>query len=332
MVVAGALIAGALGGRHLLRRRRRIDLAGASVLITGGSRGLGVALAREFGRHGARVAVCARDEAALERALTDLGHRGIEAMAIQCDLTERRQVANLVETVRERFGGLDVLVNNAGVIQVGRLETMTVEDYQEAMAVNFWAAVYATLEALPLLRGSGGRIVNVSSIGGKLAVPHLLPYSASKFAIGGFSEGLRAELARDGVLVTTVYPGLMRTGSPRHALFKGRHQAEYAWFSISAALPVVATPAERAARAIVDACRHGDAHVVLTLPAKLAALAHGVAPGLVADLLAAVNLLLPAPGGIGACRLTGADSESPWSPPLLTRLGDQAARDHNQVA
>src|SRR5262249_52903527 len=149
-------------------------------------------------------------------------------------------VKHMVDAVWNHFGPIDVLINNAGVIEVGPLETMTLQDFEEAMRTHFWGPVYTTMAVLSEMRyRGGGRIVNISSIGGKVSVPHLVPYCASKFALCGLSEGLRAELAKDNILVTTVIPGLMRTGSPPNATFKGRHREEYAWFSISDALPVV---------------------------------------------------------------------------------------------
>src|SRR5437868_10247139 len=176
---------------------------------------------------------------------------------------------------RARFGRIDVLVNNAGTIEVGPMEVMTLDDYEKAMRTHFWGPLYMVLAVLPEMRArKEGRIVNVSSIGGKISVPHLLPYCASKFALTGFSEGLRAELAKDGIVVTTVCPGLMRTGSPLNAFFKGQHQAEYAWFSISDSLPISSISAQRAARQIVRACKNGDAEVILSVPAQLAALFH----------------------------------------------------------
>ncbi|MEJ7710408.1 MAG: SDR family oxidoreductase [Pyrinomonadaceae bacterium] len=139
----------------------------------------------------------------------------------------------MVQRVTETLGGIDVLINNAGLIQVGPLEVMTLEDYEEAMRTHFWAPLYTILAVLPQMRRrQEGRIVNISSIGGKIAVPHLVPYSASKFALVGLSTGLRTELAKDKIVVTTVSPGLIRTGSPRNATFKGKHREEYAWFSI----------------------------------------------------------------------------------------------------
>jgi NAD(P)-dependent dehydrogenase (short-subunit alcohol dehydrogenase family) len=218
--------------RTLTRSARALDLRGKVVLITGGSRGLGLAMAREFARHGARLALAARDRDELQQAVTELQAAGVEVLAVPCDVTVRDQVMRMVESVTSHYGVVDVLVNNAGVIEVAPMEVMTLDDYEEAMKTHFWAPLYTTLAVLPQMRDRGaGRILNIASIGGKVSVPHLLPYSASKFALVGFSEGLRAALAKEGVLVTTAAPGLMRTGSPRNATFKGQHRAEYAWFT-----------------------------------------------------------------------------------------------------
>ena len=326
---AGALVA----ARALLRRSRHYDLRGRVALVTGGSRGLGLVLARELAREGARLAICARDVEDLERARDDLEARGATVMAVPCDVTDRALVEEMVRDVGDHYGQIDLLINNAGIIEVGPMEVMTIEDYEEAMKTHFWAPLYTVLAVLPEMRRRGeGRIVNIASIGGKISVPHLLPYSASKFALVGFSEGLRAELAKDGIVVTTVCPGLMRTGSPRNATFKGQHRAEYAWFSISDSLPVTSMAAERAARQIIAATKRGDAEVVLTIQAKLAALFHGVFPGLTADILGAVNSLLPEPGGIGTARAKGKESESSLSPSWLTTLSDKAAEENNQIA
>jgi NAD(P)-dependent dehydrogenase (short-subunit alcohol dehydrogenase family) len=316
-----------------VRRWRAYDFRDKVVLITGGSRGLGLILARELLREGARVAVCARDELELERARRDLGHHD-RVLTVPCDVTNRAQVEDMVRVVREDCGPVDVLINNAGVIQVAPVELMTVEDYEEAMRVHFWGPLYTTMAVLPDMRQRhGGRIVNITSIGGKLSVPHLLPYSASKFALVGLSEGLRAELAKENIVVTTVCPGLMRTGSPANATFKGQHQAEYAWFSISDALPIIAMSARRAARQIIGACKRGDAEVVLSLPAKAASAVHGLFPGWTADVLSWINrLLLPAPGGIGTARVRGKDSYSRLSPSWLTTLSDKAAHRNNEMS
>ena len=331
-LLLGALGAGAfLAARHLIRQATAYDFRGRVVLITGGSRGLGLLIARELAAEGARLAICARDEDELQRAQEELGAR-TEVIAIPCDVGDRRQVEAFVEAAQNHFGQIDVLINNAGTIMVGPMDVMTVKDYRQAMRVHFWGPLYAVLAVRPLMRRrGGGRIVNISSIGGKISVPHLLPYSASKFALTGLSEGLRAELRKDGIIVTTVCPGLMRTGSPRNANFKGRHEAEYAWFKISDSLPLTSINARRAARQIVDAARHGDAEVVLTVQAKAAALFHGILPGLTAEILSLVNQLLPEAGGIGTRRAKGRVSESGLSRSWLAALTDRAAEENNQI-
>jgi short-subunit dehydrogenase len=332
-----AIAAGSVGvflaGRAVVRRLGEYDLRNKTVLITGGSRGLGLVLARECVDQGARVAICARDQAELAAAQEDLTRRGGESIAIPCDLTNQSEVGRMVRAVREKFGEIDVLINNAGVITVGPAEEMTIADYEEAMQVNYWAALYTALAVLPGMRiRREGRIVNIASIGGKISVPHLLPYSASKFALYGWSTGLRAELAKDGIVVTTICPGLMRTGSPRNATFKGQHRAEYAWFSISDSLPFLAMGAERAARQILTACKRGEAEVVLSLPAKVAVTIQSLFPSLMSNVLGCVNRMLPAPGGIGTQRAQGSESESSLSPSLLTKMGDEAAVRNNELA
>lgn len=329
---AAALCGTALLARAALHSYRSFDLRGKSVLIVGGSRGLGLELAREFARRGARLTICGRDSRTLRRAEEELRRAGAEVLALPCDATDCRQVEDLVRLARERWFRIDVLVNNLGMIQVGPMESMRLEDYAESMDSHFWAPLYATLAVLPEMRArGGGRIVNIASIGGKISVPHLLPYSAGKFALVGLSEGLHAELARDGIAVTTVCPGLMRTGSPRNADFKGRHRAEYAWFSISDSLPLISMNAERAARQIVTACERGDAECILSLPAAVATRVHGLFPGLVSELLAAVNCLLPSAHGADPTRYKGRESVSSWSPSLLTSLTEQAAARNNEL-
>ncbi|MFL6336665.1 MAG: SDR family NAD(P)-dependent oxidoreductase [Pyrinomonadaceae bacterium] len=321
-----------LAARAVYRRFGGYDFEGKTVLITGGSRGLGLVLARGFAAEGANVALCARDHRELERARADLASRGARVYAFPCDVTDRSQVKELVEVVTRHFGRIDVLVNNAGVIQVGPLEVMTLEDFEQAMAVHFWGPLYATLAVLPQMRGRReGRIVNVSSIGGRVSVPHLVPYSASKFALAGLSDGLRAELAKDGIVVTSVFPGLMRTGSPRNATFKGQHRAEYAWFAISDSLPLTSIAAERAAAQIIEACSRGRAELVITTQAQLAVKCRALFPEVTADILAVVNRLLPGPGGIGRARAKGKESESALAPSVLTTLTEWASRRNNEL-
>ncbi|WP_257463464.1 SDR family NAD(P)-dependent oxidoreductase [Archangium lipolyticum] len=328
----GALTAAGVGAVMGLRAllREKVSFEGRTVLLTGGSRGLGLVLARQFLAEGARVILSAREEVELTRARDELEKDGAgEVLAIPCDVSDRVQVEAMVAQVHERFGAVDVLVNNAGTIQVGPLESMTEEDFDEAMDVHFWAPLYTTLAVLPEMKRRGwGRIVNISSIGGKVSIPHLLPYSASKFALVGLSDGLRAELAQDGILVTTVCPGLMRTGSPPNAYFKGNHEAEYAWFVLGDSLPGMSMNAERAARKIVEACRRGDAEALIGMPAKVAALARTLAPGLTAALLAHVNRMMPQDSSTDRHR--GRDSETPLTRSWVTQLTRRAAQKNNE--
>jgi NAD(P)-dependent dehydrogenase (short-subunit alcohol dehydrogenase family) len=332
-IAAGALTVGAALLARGLRAARAIDFRGRSVLITGGSRGLGLLLAREFGREGARVLLAARNEAELDRARGELRARGIEASIFVCDVANRDQAGRLVDQIVARYGRIDVLVNNAGVIQVGPLDHMRPSDFEEAMAVHFWGPLHTILAAIPhMRRQQGGRIVNVSSIGGKIGVPHLAPYCASKFALTGLSESVRAELSKDLIYVTTVCPGMMRTGSPFNAWFKGRHRHEFAWFAISDSIPIASIDGARAAAQIVNACRHGDAELVITLPAKLAVVANAVAPEAVALGMSLANRLLPAPiDDTGNYSRSGWQSLSNWAPSKLTTLTDRAAAENNEL-
>jgi NAD(P)-dependent dehydrogenase (short-subunit alcohol dehydrogenase family) len=320
-----------LAAREYAYRRGAIDLHDKVVLITGGSRGLGLAMAKEFAREGASVAICARDEAELARARGEIERVDGEVMAVACDVTDRAQVETMVARVTSHFGRIDALVNNAGVIMVGPLENQTIEDMQQCMDVMYWGTVYPTMAVLPQMRGRGaGRIVNITSIGGKLPVPHLLSYCAAKHAAVGFSETLRTEVARDGVAVVTVVPGLMRTGSHVNAFFKGQHRAEYGLFTPLASLPISSIDARKAARQIVAATRRGDPELIVTVQAQIAARLHGAFPGMVTELMSVAARLLPGPGGIGNARARGSESENALTQSFLTTLGRQAAEELNQ--
>lgn len=318
--------------RALVRRARRFDFQGRNILITGGSRGLGLVMARQLVQQGARVAICARDANELDHAQNELSQIPGNVLGLTCDVTDRDSVEQTVQAVRDQWGSVDVLINNAGIIQVGPEEDMVQKDYEEAMKVHYWGPLYAILAVLPEMRRRGeGRIVNVSSIGGLISVPHLLPYSGSKFALVGLSEGFRAALLNEGIYVTTVCPGLMRTGSAVNAWFKGQNEEEAAWFTLSSSAPLATISAERAAAQILKACRDGRAHIVLSLPAKIVALIHGVAPGMTSDVLGLINAWLPDPGGIGTERAKGHESRPEWLPGWTTHLGDKAAERNNEL-
>jgi short-subunit dehydrogenase len=329
--IALGLAAG--GAWALARQLRRVRLAGKVALVTGGSRGLGLVLARELGFRGMRVVICARDEEELERARASLEADAIDATALPCDVTDEEGIATLVAEVEENVGPIDLLVNNAGIIQVGPAETMRLDDYQRAMDVMFWGALHAAEAVLPRMRARRrGTIVNVTSIGAAVGVPHLAPYDAAKFAMRGWSEALGAEEARNGVSILTIVPGLMRTGSFGHALVKGRRYAEASLFSLSASLPLLTVSAEHAARRIVRAVEGGERFVVVGTPAKLLRLAHALFPGTVVRALGLVNRLLPPAeeGMRDQMALPGEIFRRGLGRSLLTALGDRAARRYNE--
>jgi len=326
-------VAAGIAATMLRRYRSPMTFRKQTAFVTGGSRGLGLLLARELASRGARVAISARDGDELRRAEDQIRSDGGTVLSIAADMTIREEVEAAVRKIEDEFGEVDVLVNNAGTIAVGPQETMTIDDYRNSINTHFWGPYFATMAVLPQMqRKQAGRIVNISSIGGKISVPHLLPYSVGKFALTGFSEGLRSELIKDNVYVTTVCPGLMRTGSPRNAFFKGNNEAEYAWFSISDALPILSMNAQRAAKRVIDACARGDAEIILTVPAQIATIIHGLFPDLTVDMLGVMNRFLPGPGGIGTDVRTGKQSRSKTSPSWVTALNERAAAENNQIA
>ena len=333
LLMAGGLGLGAMWvAQQIVRSRRWFGFAGKSVIVAGGSRGLGLVLARKLVDRRARVVICARSEEDVREAADELRARGGEVLGVVCDIRDRQQVQSLVDLTVDRFGGVDVLLNVAGVMQVGPFDEMTDEDFREAMDVHFWGPLNTVRAVLPVMRRRGwGRIVNIASIGGKRAVPHMLPYDASKFALVGLSTGLRTELAKDGILVTTACPTLMRTGSPRNAEFKGRHREEYAWFSIGGSLPIVSMDAERAADQILRACQNGDGEVYIANWFNPPVLASQLAPALTNEVLSLVNYWLPPPGGIGQRSARGYESQSNLSPSWLTAMGEQAAIANNEL-
>jgi NAD(P)-dependent dehydrogenase (short-subunit alcohol dehydrogenase family) len=329
-----AFVAGAFLGSFVWRlAQARGTLREKVVLVTGGSRGLGLVIAREVAARGARVVICARDREELDRARADLESRGAEVLSVPCDVTDPAQVEEFVEAARRRFGRVDVLVNDAGIIQVGPYETLSLEDHRAAMAANYWGTVHTTLAVLPEMQRRGeGRIVNVTSIGGVMAVPHLLAYTASKFAAVGFSTGLAAEAARHGIRVTTIVPGLMRTGSFIRAMFKGQREKEMSAFSVSASLPVLTMDADRAGRRIVDAMETGERFVTLGAPYKLVRLLAAAMPSLTIAASSLVARLLPQAGGASPSEPArpGYMHRRGVAESHLTLLSDRAAARNNE--
>ncbi|MEJ8800642.1 SDR family NAD(P)-dependent oxidoreductase [Pontibacter sp. H249] len=325
---AGAI----LSARAIYRSLTAYNFSGKTVLITGGSRGLGLVMARQLAKEGARLVLCARDEIELEDARMELAGKGAEVLVQKCDVTVEQQVNDMITNVLNEFGPIDVLINNAGIISAGPVAEMTLQEFEEAMNTHFWGPLYTIMALLPSMKArEEGRILNIASIGGKISVPHLVPYSASKFALVGLSEGLRAELKKYNILVTTANPGLVRTGSPRHAIVKGHHKEEYALFKILDSSTLTSKSAEATAKKILDALRYGEAEITTTLPAKLGARLHGLAPSVTTGIFELVNKVLPGEGGIGKQRAKGYESESKLSMSSLTEKTQQAAMRNNEL-
>lgn len=263
-------------------------------VVTGASRGLGFLLARELADQGHDLVICARSANGLATAAAELRGSGAHVVTVPADVANEAEAQRVVAAATEHFGRLDVLVANAGVIQVGPAAAMRTSDFADALGVMFWGVLYPTLAALAVMRPRGsGRILVITSLGGKVPAPHLLPYTVAKHAAVGFAEGLRVEARRHGVTVTTAVPGLMRTGSPRNALFTGDRAAEYRWFSVADSLPLLSMDGERAAAKLIRAALRGTPEVVLTPAAKIAVRLHGIAPATTIRLLSLVNRLLP---------------------------------------
>jgi NAD(P)-dependent dehydrogenase (short-subunit alcohol dehydrogenase family) len=329
---AGALLVGGWVTARVIRTAR-YEMRDRVAVISGGSRGLGLVLARHICDEGGKVALLARDPEELARAKDDLTARGGKVLTIECDLLDRDQIQAAVRKVIDRFDRIDILINNAGIIEVGPLDHMSREDYERAMTLHFWAPYELISQIVPEMRvWGGGRIVNITSIGGKVAVPHFAPYSASKFALTGFSDAIRAELARDNIQVTTVAPGLMRTGSHVNARFKGNHDAEFAWFSAGAGAPLISMDADRAARKIVAAFRRGQPSLTLTFAARGAIAGNALFPNLTGHAMKIVNRFLPdVTDESGEQSRAGAELPR-LMPEWLTRLADRAMRKNNEDA
>lgn len=331
---AGIVLGAAMAARQVQRARRRISFAGRTVIICGGSRGLGLILARELAEEGADLMLVARTREDLERARCELRSiTGREVVVHAIDVTEDGAMRQVIDDAIARTGRIDVLMNCAGVIQVGPFDHMTRADFERALATHLWGPLAAMQAVIPVMRSQGqGRIVNVSSIGGRVAMPHQAPYAASKFALFGLSDAVGDEVARDGIRVTTVCPGTMRTGSHVNIDVKGRHESEYAWFAAAASMPFLSMDATSAARKILRACRYGERRLTVGLPARIAVVADTLLPELMPDLMSVVNRLMPdSEPLLGDTTRTGWDSLSSTAPRLLTARADRVVAEHNEL-
>ena len=297
--VGGAL--GVVAGAWIVtRRRRRIDLQGRVVVVTGGGRGLGYAISREFLRHGCKLAICGRDGEVIARAVADFRLHGGDVFGMACDASDPAQVEAFIQGVFSQFGAVDILVNNAGQVFFGPAAELRPEDLESAIRNIFWVHYRPTMAVLPHMRARGfGRIVNVTSVAGKIPIPHHAAYVVGKHAATGWSEVLTVELRKDGILVSTITPPPLDDGAPLHAHFNGHEEEEFKWFARGLTSMWSASSTDRAARVVVDAAIHGDRQRTISLGSWLAARAQGVAPAVMTRFWARFDRLLPPPGPPG---------------------------------
>ena len=326
-------------------------------LVAGASRGLGLLISAELVARGYRVHGCARDREELDRAAELIGSGRVGALAAGggdqgvhapgsfvgevCDVTDADAVTAWVDDVRTREGSVDVAIHVAGIIQVGPVESTTLGHFRAAIDTMLLGPVHLCLAVLPgMLEADRGRIGVVSSVGGVVAVPHLLPYSVAKFGAVGLSEGLQAELSGTGVTSTIIVPGLMRTGGHVHAQFVGDAPRDYAWFAPGASMPLLSVSAERAARRIVDGVLAGRSQVELTPLTWVGRRVHGLAPGTTSRVLGFVARALPRDGSTGpqvdsddTSHVEGARARRALGSHVvnaISTLGDRAARRLNE--
>ena len=237
---------------------------GDVVLITGASSGIGAALALEWARRGARVALAARRIEKLEGLAREIEGQGGEALGLACDVTKDGDPARAVAEVVARWGRLDVVVANAGFGVAGRLEKLSVEDYRRQFETNFFGLLATAKAALPELKRSRGRLALVGSVSGLIGTPATSAYSASKFAVRGLALSLRPELAPLGISVTHIAPGFVtseiRFKDNRGVLHEGARDPVPAWLVV---------PADRAAREIVRAVDRRAREQVVTFHGKV---------------------------------------------------------------
>lgn len=247
------------------------------VIITGASDGIGAELARQLAGKGTALVLAARNAAALEQVAADCRAAGAETLVMPTDVARQEQCRQLVAAAAERFGRIDTLVNNAGRSAHALFdEVADLGWYEDLMRVNLWGAIWCTHAALPYLKASQGRIVAVSSLAGLVGVPGRTAYGATKFAMAGFFEALRAEMKAHGVSVTTAYPGVVDT----QIRYRG-YNAAGGELGKSSLREEGAMSVAECARLIIDGMQARKREVVMTAKGKLGRWLKLLAPGLI---------------------------------------------------
>jgi NADP-dependent 3-hydroxy acid dehydrogenase YdfG len=197
------------------------DLEGKVALVTGASSGIGEATALALAARGAKVAIAARRRERLEKLAEDVRAQGGEALPLVTDAAKETDLRAMVDGVEKRFGRLDMLVNNAGVMLLAPIADASHDDWRRMLELNVLAVMIGTQHALPMLKRARGHVVNIASVAGRVANPDASGYAASKFGVVAFTESLRREVFKDGVRVTVIEPGIVATELGEHITHAG---------------------------------------------------------------------------------------------------------------
>ena len=254
-----------------------------TVLITGASQGIGKATALLFARKGYDLVLAARQADRLATVAQEVQNLGRAALSVPTDVRDPDQVNILVHKALEQYGAIDVLINNAGIYISGPVEDFSLNDWHQAVDTNFWGYVHTIQALLPhFLERRTGTIVNLSSIGGKVPVPYLVPYSASKYAVTGLTEALHSELKPKGIHVCGIYPSVIKSSLMERAIFRGKDDrdalARRDQLNQVLSTPVVEKP-EDVAQAIWNAVKHQRSEVLVG-SANVSNAAYRLSPGL----------------------------------------------------
>ena len=256
----------------------------STVLITGASQGIGRAIAQSFAENHYNVVLAARQSDRLDAAAQELEAAGHSALAILTDVKDPVQVEHLVQKAIAHYGAIDVLVNNAGIYISGAVEEFSLADWHQAIDTNLWGYIHTTHAILPhFLERQAGTLVNIGSVGGKISLPYLVPYTTTKFAVTGLTQALRSELSPKGIQVVGIYPNLIKSNFLERAIFRGKDDQDtrdrYDQVDKILKVPGIETPAD-VAKAVLHAVKHKQNKDVVVGSANMATAFNTVFPSL----------------------------------------------------